>query len=293
MNQKEMQNELITELESMEKKAMVAVTSATAAAASVGLLPIPLADSITLIGIQVGMMVGINAIFKIDIKRDAIKSLIYGALGVSGAGTIGRAVFSSIIKVIPGIGSITGGILASVIGGTLTLSLGKTYIEICKSIKRGSLDLNDMDAVKETFKGIYIKEVKSASNKECAVKMAREAKKNKESFKEIGEQNYSEKIGIDGIDRISDYIDSSDSLRIYGKESDVTIGTINYSVEKNNERLVLRINIIPGADEYTGMLIYSLDRIGEKYNIKLDRKCKKKKEWCELLRGKEYFVQDD
>ncbi len=293
MDQNETQNEMITEIETMEKKAMVVVTSSTAAAASVGLLPIPLADSITLIGIQVGMMVGINAVFKIDLKKDVIKSLIFGALGVSGVGTIGRAIFSSLVKVIPGVGSITGGILASVIGGTLTLSLGKAYIEVCKLLKQGSLDLSDMNSVKETFKGIYKKEVKTASNKEYAEQMAREAKKNKESLSLIDKQSYSERVVIDGINSISDYIDSSDCLRIYEKETNVTIGTINYSAEKNNERVVLTINIIPGADEYTDMLIYSLDRIGEKYSIKLDRKCKKKKEWGERLHFKEYFVQDE
>lgn len=293
MEQKEVEQEMITEIESMEKKAMIAVTSATAAAASVGLLPIPLADSITLIGIQVGMMVGINSVFKIDLKKDAIKSLIFGALGVSGVGTIGRAIFSSLVKVIPGVGSVTGGILASVIGGTLTLSLGKAYIEICKMLKRGSLDLNDMDKVKETFKGLYKKEVKDSSNKEYAEAKAREAKENKENLLLSDEQLSSERVIVEEIDNIPDYINNSDCLRVVDKKTGVMISLIKYSAEKINDGIVLTINIIPGLDKKTDMIILALDRIGEKYTIKLDKKCKKRKDWSELLLTKNYFVQDD
>ena len=61
MAQHELEDKII-ELDTMAKKSMVTVGSATAAAVSVGFLPIPVADSITLIGIQIGMMVGINTI---------------------------------------------------------------------------------------------------------------------------------------------------------------------------------------------------------------------------------------
>ena len=85
-----------------------------------------------------------------------------GALGVGGATVIGRTVATSLIKLIPGAGTIMGGTAAAGTAAALTLALGKAYIGICKSIKMGDLNLDELSQKKgrEAFKQAFRDEMK-------------------------------------------------------------------------------------------------------------------------------------
>lgn len=130
------------------------VTSATVT----GAVPIPFADAPLLVGQQVAMMLAINKVFGFDIKRDALQSLAVAALGVGGATVIGKTVASNLIKLIPGPGSVVGGAVSAGTAGVITFALGKAYIEVCKAIKMGKLDQNDLtkkegrEMLKKAFK---------------------------------------------------------------------------------------------------------------------------------------------
>lgn len=128
----------------MIEKADNAVMAAVATTTATGAIPIPFADAPLLIAEQVSMMVAINAIFKINVEKDALKSLVMAALGVGGATIVGKTIATNLIKLIPGAGTIMGGAASAGTAGVITLALGKAYIQVCKAIKMGELDQNDL-----------------------------------------------------------------------------------------------------------------------------------------------------
>ena len=142
----------------MIEKADNAVMAAVAATTATGAIPIPFADAPLLIAEQVSMMVAINTIFKINVQKDALKSLVMAALGVGGATIVGKTIATNLIKLIPGAGTIMGGAASAGTAGVITLALGKAYIQVCKAIKMGELDQNDLtkkagiDRLKKEFK---------------------------------------------------------------------------------------------------------------------------------------------
>ena len=128
----------------MIEKADNAVMAAVAATTATGAIPIPFADAPLLIAEQVSMMVAINAICKINVEKDALKSLVMAALGVGGATIVGKTIATNLIKLIPGAGTFMGGAASAGTAGVITLALGKAYIQVCKAIKMGELDQNDL-----------------------------------------------------------------------------------------------------------------------------------------------------
>lgn len=150
----------------MIEKADNAVFAAVAATTATGAIPVPFADAPLLIAEQVSMMVAINGIFKIDVEKDALKSLVVAALGVGGATVLGKTVATNLIKLIPGAGTIMGGAASAGTAGAITLALGKAYIQVCKAIKMGELDQSELtkkagiERLKKEFKAQMAKKKK-------------------------------------------------------------------------------------------------------------------------------------
>lgn len=149
-------------LELQVAKANTIVVGFAASTGATGAIPIPFADAPLLIAQQVAMMGAINAAFHIKVGKDILKSLAMGAIGVSGATVIGRTVATSLIKLIPGAGTIMGGTAAAGTAAALTLALGKAYIGVCKSIKTGKLNLDELSQKKgqDVFKEAFRDEMK-------------------------------------------------------------------------------------------------------------------------------------
>lgn len=146
------------EYREMFEKAQNTVLGFVATTATTGAIPIPFADAPLLIAQQVGMMATINAIFKFDVKKETLKSLVTAAIGVSGTTIIGKTIASNLIKFVPWGGSVVGGVISSSTAGVLTFSLGMAYIEVCKAIKMGRINQSDLtkkagiDLMKKSFK---------------------------------------------------------------------------------------------------------------------------------------------
>lgn len=146
------------EYNQMLEKADNVVLGFVASTGVTGAVPIPFADAPLLIAQQVAMMAAINGVFKINIKKDALRSLAVAALGVGGATVLGKTIATNLIKLVPGAGSVVGGAISAGTAGVITLALGKAYIQVCKAIKLGKLDQNALtkkegrDALKKAFK---------------------------------------------------------------------------------------------------------------------------------------------
>lgn len=88
-----------------------------------GFIPLPLADLFSVGAIQLNLIRKLCKIYNIDFKEEEgkaiITSLTSSALAKLGARTM--------IKIIPGIGSIVGGVTMSVLSGASTYAVGQTF----------------------------------------------------------------------------------------------------------------------------------------------------------------------
>ena len=135
-------------LTEMRKDAEKAVAVAVTAAAGIGAVPIPFADAPILIGNQVTLMASIADIFKIDIKKDGLTILAWAALGISGATFLGKTILINLLKCIPGIGTVAGGVFSAATAGIMTYGMGMAFIEVCKAVKVGKLQESDITSTK-------------------------------------------------------------------------------------------------------------------------------------------------
>ena len=158
-----MENKFNEELKKLEitdlnEKAENAVAVAVAATAATGAIPIPFADAPLLIGEQVTLMATICGIYGINVKKDGLKMLAATVIGAGGAAIVGKTVATNLLKLIPGAGSVAGGVISAGTAGVVTLAMGKAFIEVCKMVKLGKLSEEDITSskgisiMKEQFK---------------------------------------------------------------------------------------------------------------------------------------------
>lgn len=166
-----MERELNDELKKLEitalnEKAENAVAVAVATTATTGAIPIPFADAPLLIAQQVALMVSICGIYEIDIEKDGLKMLATTVIGAGGAAVVGKTVATNLLKLIPGVGSVTGSVVSAGTAGVVTLAMGKAFIEVCKMVKLGKLSESDITSAKgvAVMKEQFKKELKNNKN---------------------------------------------------------------------------------------------------------------------------------
>jgi uncharacterized protein (DUF697 family)/GTP-binding protein EngB required for normal cell division len=133
------------------------VTAAAAAASAAAMIPIPVADALSLAPIQCGMMVAISATFGLTLERSQIFRLMTTVMGCLALTVAGRWALGAALKLIPGPGSLIGGVVNSGLAGSLTLTLGRVYINFLYSFigEKGRVPLAEeiTAAFPEYFKG--------------------------------------------------------------------------------------------------------------------------------------------
>lgn len=118
----------------------------------VGFAPIPFSDASLLVPMQVGLLAHITAIFGISLDKSAITSLVAAVGGTGGATYAGRYIVSNVIKLIPGAGTIAGGIISGTTASIITTALSMSYIEVLTIIAKGEKegkypDLKNIEAL--------------------------------------------------------------------------------------------------------------------------------------------------
>jgi len=107
--------------EALKKEADSITKRRTLYAAGAGLLPFPVVDAAIILGIQITMIRSISQLYHVEFKENLVKSIIGSLIG-----SIGTA---SVIKAIPGVGSIWGGLTASATAAAATYGLGKVFTQ--------------------------------------------------------------------------------------------------------------------------------------------------------------------
>lgn len=180
------------DLKKMHESAQKIVLKFVTSTSATGVLTIPLADITLQIGQQVAMLKSISTVYKINVSKNKLNTLVMVVLGVGGTAIVGRNVAATLAKMIPIIGPFAGQVISVGTAGTLTLALGNAYMEVCEAVKKGELEEDDLtkkkgsDLLKRLFMEYFEKEEAKKKSKEESVK--NEAEPAKESCEESEEE---------------------------------------------------------------------------------------------------------
>lgn len=124
----------------IDRKAKSARSWATkyiATSFGIGFVPIPFSDASVLVPMQVTLLAHITAIFGISMDKATIASLVAAIGGTGGATYAGKYIVSNVIKLIPGVGTIVGGLISGTTASIMTTALALSYIEVMTIIAKG------------------------------------------------------------------------------------------------------------------------------------------------------------
>lgn len=122
-------------------------------AAGGGLIPIPILDFMAVTGVQIDLVQNLCDVYNINFYRNQGKSVISALVGTSLA-----SIGSSLIKTIPGIGSLLGGFSMSILSGATTYAIGQVF---AKHFENGGT-MDDLDV--EEFRTFYKRKVEEGKN---------------------------------------------------------------------------------------------------------------------------------
>lgn len=164
----------------IERKAKSARSWATkyiATSFGVGFMPIPFSDASILVPMQLTLLAHITAIFGISMDKATITSLLAAVGGTGGATYAGRYIVSNAIKLIPGVGTIVGGVISGATASIMTTALALSYIEVLTVIAKGEKDgkYPDLKNIEKLMKEKLEKRLKKSK------KGIKESSKDKES----------------------------------------------------------------------------------------------------------------
>jgi uncharacterized protein (DUF697 family) len=108
--------------EELFEKCRLIIHGAATSAGAIGAAPIPFADTIPITGVQAGMIMALGKVFDITIGKALAEEILTLGMTV----VAGRAVFTGILKCIPGAGTIIGGALGAGTAFGMTELLGWT-----------------------------------------------------------------------------------------------------------------------------------------------------------------------
>ena len=170
----------VTMPDDLKSKCAAVIHTATTAAAAAGVIPIPMADTIPITGAQMTMIMGLAKVFDIPMTQAAAQSILGGTM----ASQAGRAIFSNIIKGIPGVGTVVGGVISVGTSVALTETLGWIVAE---DFYKKSLDptaesvLDTANTVMNGFND-FTGNVNSQARASAAANAAATAKKTQKRF---------------------------------------------------------------------------------------------------------------
>lgn len=113
------------------RQAQKYIIGAAATAAGIGATPIPVADSAALLALQTGLALKIFSIYGI---REEVGGIALNILKARIISTIGKTLAGSLFKLIPGAGTIVGGLINATVASSLTYSLGYALSKLAEKL---------------------------------------------------------------------------------------------------------------------------------------------------------------
>lgn len=147
-------------IEQKVRASNVIINRYTVTAAAVGAIPIPFSDAPLLASAELAMCVHITTTFGIDLDKAIIANLVASLVSVTGLTVVGKLIVSNLFKLVPGAGSVAGGVISGSTAAILMEALGRTYVAILKMIAEGEKQEDDLKG--ESFKKEMQKMMKKA-----------------------------------------------------------------------------------------------------------------------------------
>ena len=119
-----------SDIELKVKEARRYVRGYVATTFGVGFTPIPFADATLLVPTQLGMLAHLTLLFGIDLDENMLLALLTGLGGTTGATQLGRGIVAQLLKLVPGAGTLVGGLISGTTAALVTTSLGYSYIAV-------------------------------------------------------------------------------------------------------------------------------------------------------------------
>ena len=115
---------------------------------------------------QVAMIAKITTVFGLSLDKALIMAMISSTAGTSGTTIAGKTLVTNMLKMIPGAGTVVGGVISASVAASLTLSLGLAYIKVCEFIVKEEAKGNRVedDQIIEKMKDALKKELKIKFN---------------------------------------------------------------------------------------------------------------------------------
>ena len=127
------------------------ITASVAAAAAAAAVPIPFSSAAILVPIQLGMMARIAQLHGLGFDKSAVLAIAATSVATSA----GRSAASSLLKFIPGAGSVAGGVINASVASGFTLAMGQAWLVVCQKAATKALPsvngVIDTAAVKRLF----------------------------------------------------------------------------------------------------------------------------------------------
>jgi uncharacterized protein (DUF697 family)/GTP-binding protein EngB required for normal cell division len=134
-----------------KKQAEAKIAAAVTAAGTAGATPIPFADAVVLVPIQLGMMAAVAQTYGVSLD----KTTHAGLAATAGATSAGRSLVGGLVKLIPGAGAVVGGAINATVASTITFAMGRAWLVVCQLLARGELQSAngalDSAAIKQLF----------------------------------------------------------------------------------------------------------------------------------------------
>jgi uncharacterized protein (DUF697 family) len=118
-----------------------------------GLIPVPFVDLAAVSGVQIKMLSDLSNLYGVKFSANKGKSVVSALLGSIVPNSLAGGGVGSILKMIPLVGTILGGVSMSLFSGAATYAIGKSFIQHFES---GGTFLDfDPVKVKDYFKSLF------------------------------------------------------------------------------------------------------------------------------------------
>lgn len=134
------------------------IAVATAAAAATGAVPIPVADAAVLVPIQVTMMARIAAVYGLNTTTGKLATLVGAVFASTGVTQAGKYLARTLLKSVPGVGSIVGGAIQATVASSLTWSVGEAWAVVCRELFKRGDDLGSLPT--DELRAMFLAEFK-------------------------------------------------------------------------------------------------------------------------------------
>ncbi len=146
-----------------------------------GLMPVPLFDIAAVTAVQMDMLKQLAELYEADFSKATGKTFVSALTG----GTFAR-IGASLVKAVPGVGTVVGGVSMSVMSGASTYAVGQVARSHFQS--KGNLVDVDMDWAKDAYADLVEKGKKIVADMEKDKKPSQDAYESLEKLGKLREQ---------------------------------------------------------------------------------------------------------